>query len=73
MNPYDHLESEQTRIDKNIHFIIDNEECFCGNGGLYPAKSRKGKYILVNVYNQTKEIFIKNWNNKSLLRLYSCE
>ena len=54
MNPYDHLESEQTRIDENRHFIIDNEEFLCENGGWYPTKSRKGKYTPVNVYNQTK-------------------
>ena len=36
-------------------------------------KSRQGKYIPGNAYNQTKEIFIKNQKDKSLLGLYSSE
>ena len=73
MNPYYHLESERTRIDEKIFFIIDNIKVFCDNGGLYPVKVRKGKYIPGNVYNQMKEIFIKNGIDKSLLGLNSSE
>ena len=31
----------------------------CDHSGLHPMISRKGKYILGNVYNQMKEIIIK--------------
>ena len=34
---------------------------------------RKGKYIPGNVYNKTKERFIKNWKAKSLLGLDSSD
>ena len=59
VNPYDHLESEQTRIEEKRHFLIDNKEYLCDHGGLHPIVSRKVKYIPVNVYNQIKETFIK--------------
>ena len=35
--------------------------------------ARKGKFIPGNVYNQTKEMFIKNWKDKSFFGLYSSE
>ena len=38
MNPYGYLESEQIRIDKNRQFIIENKECLCDRGFLYPMK-----------------------------------
>ena len=56
MNSYDHLESEQARIEKKRHFIIDNKQCLCENGGLHPMIARKGKYIPENVYNNMKKI-----------------
>ena len=43
----------------------------CNRGGLNPEKSRKGRYIPGNVYNQMKEIFIKDWKEKKLLGVYS--
>ena len=43
------------------------------HGGLQPMKERKGKYIPENVYNQMKEILIKDWKEKRLLGLYSSE
>ena len=36
MNPYDSLESEQARIEKNRHFLIDNKKRLCKHGGLHP-------------------------------------
>ena len=59
INAYDHLESEQTKIDEARNFLIDNKTYLCGHGGLHPDKARKFKYIPGNVYNQMKEIFIK--------------
>ena len=48
MNPYDHLESEQTRRDEIYTFIIDNKRCLCDRGGLHTNRERKGKRIPVN-------------------------
>ena len=45
MNPYDHLESEQSRMEKMRHFMIDNKKYLCEHGGLHPIIERKGKYI----------------------------
>ena len=45
----------------------------CDHGGLHPTKERKGKFIPGNLYNQMKEIFIKDWNMKRLLILHSSE
>ena len=59
MNPYDHLQSEQTRIEKKKHFLIENKQCLCDHGGLHPIIEIKGKYIPGNVYNKMKETFIK--------------
>ena len=73
MNPYDHLESEQTRIDERRHFIIDNKKCLFDHGDLRPMKAIKGKYIPVIASNKTKEIFIKNCKDKSLFGLDSSE
>ena len=49
MNPYDNLESEQSRKEKDRHFMIDNRQCLCEHGGLNLMIARKGKYIPVNV------------------------
>ena len=62
MNPYDHLDLKKNRIEKNIQFLIDNKKCLCEHGGLYKMISRMGKYIPGNVYNNTKEEFIKIGN-----------
>ena len=62
MNPFDHLESEKTRIEKKINFLIDNKQLLCDHGGLHQLISRKGKYIPGNVYNNMKETFIKIGN-----------
>ena len=40
---------------------------------LVSNEKRKGMYIQVNVYNQMKEIFIKDWKDKRLLGIYSNE
>ena len=50
MNLYSHLESDKERIDKKIHFIIDNKQCTCDHSVLYPMISRKGKYIPENAF-----------------------
>ena len=42
MNPYDNLESEQTRIEGKRSFIIDNKDYLCDHGGLYSMIARKG-------------------------------
>ena len=64
----------QDQKNKNIlkeTFLIENMECLCVNYGWHPIKSRKGNYIPGNVYNKTKEIFIKYWKKKRLSGLYS--
>ena len=61
MNPYDHLESEQSRMEKMRHFMIDNKKYLCEHGGLHPIIERKGKYIPGNVYNCMENIH-KIWN-----------
>ena len=73
MNPYDHLESEKIRWYEKRNFIIDNKGCLCDHGGLHTMKSRNGKYIPGNSYNQMKEVFIKYWNMKRLLGINSSE
>ena len=45
----------------------------CDNGCLHTMNKGKNKCFLVNVYNQMKEIFIKDWKEKRLLRPYSRE
>ena len=45
----------------------------CDHGGLHPIKARSVKYIPVNVYNQMKEMCIKDWKEKRLSGLYSSE
>ena len=70
MNPYDHLESEKMRRDENINFLIDNIKYLCDHSNLHKTKARKGKYTPGNVYNKTKEVFIKYWKDKRLLGLY---
>ena len=59
MNPYEHLELEQVRIEKNRCFLIYNKQCLCEHNGLHPMMARKGKYNQGNVYNDIKETFIK--------------
>ena len=41
MNPYDHLESLQTRRDEKRHLIIDNSEFLCDHGGLNPMNQER--------------------------------
>ena len=53
--------------------MIDNKKRLCEHGGLHPMIAIKCKYIPDNVYNHTKETFIKDWKSKSLLGLYSSE
>ena len=45
----------------------------CDHGGLHQMKERKGKHIPENVYNQMKEILLKDLREKRLLGLYSSE
>ena len=54
---------------KKRKFPNNNMQFLFEHGGLHPMISIKRKYTLGNVYNQTKEIFIKNWKAKSLLGL----
>ena len=42
MNPYDHLESEKSRIGEKRHYLIDNNQCLCEYGGLHPMIAIKG-------------------------------
>ena len=49
MNPYKHLQSEKSRIENKIRFLIDNKENLCEYGGVHPMTARKEKYIPVNV------------------------
>ena len=61
MNPYEDLLPEKLRIENKSQFLIDKKQKLCEHGGLNPIKSRKGKYIPVNVYNPMKYTFIKYW------------
>ena len=45
----------------------------CDHGGLYPIIEKRGEYIPVNIYNQMKEIFFKDWKEKRVVGLYSSE
>ena len=54
MNPYEHLLSEQSRIENKSQFLVDNKQHLCEHGGLHPMTARKGKYIPDNVYISTK-------------------
>ena len=59
MNPFEHLESEKTRIENESQFLIDNRQNLCENGGLHPMITIKIKYTQVKVYNIMIETFIK--------------
>ena len=50
MNPYEHLQSEKTRIENKSQFLIYNRQNLCEHGGLHPITAQKGKYIPGNVY-----------------------
>ena len=73
MNPYEHLQSEKTRIENKSRFLIDNRQNLCENGGLHPMTELKSKYIPVNAYISMKEKFIKNCQSKSVLGFNSSE
>ena len=45
MNPYEHLESEKTRIEKKRNILIDNRKNLCEHFGLNKMIARKVKYI----------------------------
>ena len=66
MNPYKHLESEKTIIEKKIQFLVDNRQNLCEYGGLHIMIATKGKYVLGKVYN-TMIFLNKNWESKSVL------
>ena len=72
LNPYKNLESEQMRRDKKKN-IIDSTQCLCDHGCLHLMKLRNSNYIRGNLYNQMKEILIKDWNSKRFLGLHSSE
>ena len=55
------------------HFLIDTEEFLCDHGCLFPIKSRMGKYIPGHLYNQTKDMLIKDWKRKRFLGINSSE
>ena len=55
MNSYNHLESEQERIEKKKNFTIDSKKCLCKHGGLNPILSREVKYTPGNVYTHMKK------------------
>ena len=65
MNPYDRLESEQTRIGNKRHFPIDNKQYLCDHSDLHIMIARRSEYIPGNIYNQMKETFIKNCKAKN--------
>ena len=67
MNPYEHLESEKTRIENKSRFLIDNRQNLCEHGGLNTMIAQKVRYIPGKVYNSMKKTFIKNWESKSVL------
>ena len=73
MNPYEHLQSEKTRIENKSRFFIDNRQNVCEHVGLNPMTALKVKYIPGNIYIYTKETFIKNWQSKSVLGFNSSE
>ena len=73
MNPYEHLESLKNKNREKRQFLIYNRQTLCEHGGLHLMIERKGKYIPVNVYNNIKENFIKNWESKSVLVFNSSE
>ena len=54
MNPFEHLNSEKTRIYNERQCLIDDRKNLCEYGGLHPMMSREGKYIPGKVYNTTK-------------------
>ena len=66
MNPYDRLESEQTRIGNKRHFPIDNKQYLCDHSDLHIMIARRSEYIPGNIYNQMKETFIKKWKAKKI-------
>ena len=45
----------------------------CDHGGLYPIIEKRGEHIPVNIYNQMKEIFFRDWKEKRVMGLYSSE
>ena len=73
MNPYEHLQSEKSRIEKKSRFLIDNKQNLCEHGGLHPMTAQKGKYIPGNIYSSMKEAFMKNWQSNSVLEFNSLE
>ena len=62
LKPFEHFESEKTRIEKKRQFLIDKRKKLCEHGGLHPMIPRKEKVIAGKVYNTTKETFIKIGN-----------
>ena len=59
MNPYEHLESGETRIENKSQFLIDNRENVCEHGDLFPMIARKEKYILGKAYTSIKRNIYK--------------
>ena len=59
-------------MKRDILFIY-NKECLFDHGCFRPMKSRNGKYIPRNLYNQMTEILLKHWNSKRFLGLHSSE
>ena len=48
MNPYDHIESGKTRMEKKRKFFIYNKQFLYEHDGLHPMIAIKGKYISDN-------------------------
>ena len=67
------IDNQKKKAQKKRYFIVYNKQCLCDHGGFHPMIERKGKFILDNVYNQTKEIFTKIWKAQSMLGLDSSE
>ena len=61
------------RRDEKKYLIIGNKGCLCYHGGMHKMKERNVKYIPGILYNKMKEIFIKDWNMKSLLGIHLSE
>ena len=70
IDPSDHFELEQRRIDEIRKYITDNKECLCHHSYLHPMKLRKGKYIRDDLYINIKEILRKDWDRKRVLGIH---
>ena len=66
-------QNKQEDIKREILLLTILNVCVIMVAYIQCKKERKGKYIPENVYNQMKEILIKDWKEKTLLGIYSGE